>query len=306
MCSSHAGTGGRRGEDVATSYGLSKDTLSLVSSQLCYEVVHTTPAPRSSHVKGDQQEQPAQPTRVTNWSRSSLVEDLESLVQARVEGTSPPQLTKTSPTPSPNNTIGHSPPINISQRAGSTLPSHVALSVSPPAKSSHSGSSSYITPGHSSPDNLDRRSNSTSADVSPDTFKIPQASFVEIKALFPPQQDSSPPAKKDGEWEDQDGMHSSFQEEVPPSQHTHQHKPEDSDEPQVKDAAISTRLCLILPASLPLTPLSLSPSPRTPSSLPRRTTCRGVVSSCCAALTLLLFCWGATSWQRAQMKSFPL
>ena len=261
--SSHVGTGGRRGEDVAD--GLSQDmtSLSLVSSQLCYEVVHTTPA-RGSQVTGGQQEDSAQQSGVTNWSRSSMVEDLESLVQSRVEGNSPPQLTKTSPTPSPSNTIGHSPPITISQRAGSTLPPHAALSVSPPAKSSHSGSSSYITPDHPSPDNLDRRNSSTSADVSPDmfAFKTPQASFGEVKALFPPQ-DSSPQAQKDGERKEQDSVHDSFQEEVPPSQHTHQHRPGVSDEPQVR-CSYQHSVVSILPPSLPssftLSPHTLPPS----------------------------------------------
>ena len=339
--SSHVGTEGRRGDDVAANYGLSKDmtALSLVSSQLCYEVVHTTPA-RGSHARGGHQEDSAQLGGVTNPFRSSIVEDLEGLVQSRVEGNSPPQLTKTSPTPSPSNTIGHSPPITISQRAGSTLPSHAALSVSPPAKSSHSGSSSYITPDHPSPDNLDRRNSSTSADVSPDTFvfKTPQASFGEVKALFP-QQDSSPPAKKDGERKEQDGVHGSFQEEVPPSQHTHQHRPGVSDEPQVRcsyqHSVVSDLPSLppspshpslfhpftlppspshpslfhpftLTPPSLSLSLLPLSPFPPHTPSLPRRTTCRSVASSCCGALTLPLFCWVATSWQRVQMKSFQL
>ena len=264
---SQGGSGGRSGQGTAARHGLSEAIagMSLTSSQPRYEVVHITPA-RSSHVTGVQQEDMPHPACNTDQLENAAEEDSEILGQSHVEG-NPPHLTRTSPTPSPSHGIGPSPPITISPRAKSTPPSHAALSVSPSAKSSQSGSGSYITPGHSSPDNLDRQNSLSSPDVSPDgyVFQTPQSSVSESRALFP-QQDSSPPARQDNELKDQDGVHDLPQEGVPPAEATHQHRPEDRDEPQVCKMHFHLHLCLVLPL-LPL-PLPPPPSPTHTHPLP--------------------------------------
>lgn len=237
---------------------------SLGSSQPRYKVVHTAPGPGSSRVVGGLLEDTVHPTCNANQPSNAVEDDLETLGDSHIKGDAP-QLVKTSPTPSPS-TIGHSPPITISQRAESRPPSRLTVSASPATKSSHSGSDSFVTPGHSSPDNLDHQNILPSSDISPNgvVFKTPQSSVSESRALFP-QQDSSPLAEEASGWKEQDGAHDSLRE-VLPSEHTDKHRPEDRGKPQVK--------CSFHHSAVSDPPSSLPPSlpPCLPPCLPRRTT----------------------------------